>query len=1250
MQSEMSDILHAMAKEKMPKSSTLKKDAQDAISIVDRYIGPESEFYSYVKKNPLMQIPFIKFLQETSTKNKLFFHCFNIIHKLVTRNSLSKEFIPHILEELEKKMQQSPEMRLKVLQLLQPLILDPHLVKGALLQKLFKIGIRLIQDTKSTMGTAGAARVTVCTVVDYVFERPSLLSGEEKERAESDCAEITRVSLECAKEFSMLGLDLLMACISNEFSKEVFKSEPRSQVLDDVVAFLTEAVGSSDPIIVKSALGILIKTLTTSLEGQNRTVPVLLEVFGAEMHPECEWVRSELIFALPYGVVMTILHSSAELTERILGIPESEPIDISGVVQADALNCKVPEETYTDTSLKVSKVIITGAQINNIGMLSLFMPYFTAVLQRMDSAGEWQAGPLESVKRAVKSVAALAEGDAELFNMLAAALCSAAKKHPRVFYVFAFEVIFSRRSIVAVWGLFFILASNVQSKAPELNSWKNLVDSLVAVEPGILRRALSEACLTSEVPMSEFIYMVLALVHRARDFSAEAVQCVHKIFLDTPNESVSMRKELMECFLAKYFASNFPEEVHLIIFPELVQVFSAIKDQEKDAEKTQAKHMLHLISYGVKTIGEGFGKGWACIYAILVDAVQDESLKRTVFEIVKIITDRMLKHLPSECLTTLQRLLCICCKAIEEENVSFQALFCIRDLTEYALTNSIPSEIQTDIKHATFCLLCSMSYDRRDDVRDSAIVQLFEVIYFCQKSNKSLWGSLIKVFLKRFLSAAVYAKEKEIYSGEHDNESSSDSAVEAYVGSECLCNGIGGCNMEMHILDEGKTQRARESAKKIILGVSNLVFTHFEEMNKFQGFYSLWKYLGRILVKFSVDPEMNSTVVAALKPGLCIELPEKYCVSVLHTVSDVCFTCSHEDFPLETAMELVKCAYKKVPACRKAQETATLFSSITHLLKSNTVLDSEVLTFLEAEAIEALCTENPGYVEEIKVKILLEWISLPQVSPSRVSEQFLVLCMDQMEAEILAPTEEFAAVIGDTIKSLLAYHKKKQMYAMCWKRALVFLQNILFYEARARETTHLPAISREILGLSEKGKELLSASLFESMRRDSPSSADGQAPSSLALVKSQEREMSKYLLFLEDLSKILEKQQLFDLYAVLTELWKAAEKKKMHIMYLAATKMLCHVFNSRKDTKEQSEEWACLLLAEYNRRIRVERMSYSFFRRQAVLYVLQRILDKKMNLPTSKEFLDELTLCMSFDGSEISLRAYEILHSLIEQK
>ncbi|KAI5133054.1 hypothetical protein NEAUS05_1803 [Nematocida ausubeli] len=1244
MQREMSDILNAITKEQTQKSSTIKKEAQTAQQLIEQYSGKEKEFYQYIKEKKLAQLPFIKSLQEIPVKNRLFFQSLQVLHKLITRNSISQDFIPYILEEFEKKIQAHPEVQLRVLQLLQPLTEDPLLVKGSNLQKLFKIGIQLIKASKD----AGACKITVFYVVECIFERVGAFNKESsedlanKESAEQDCLVIMKISLEAAKGPEILGLDLLLTCVSNKFSKDAISSPGGAELLEKTIDFIMKEITEKDAARIKTAFAICIKILTNVIMDKHAGLSILLEIKQAEMLQENEVLKEEFIYALPHHIVMECLKSSKELSEEIFDLEREGPLlDIIRIGEGQKMLLAIQEKEKNNVSesksLKMTKIVEIACTLKDPEILPLFIPYFIYLIENISCSTEtWPADTLSKLKSAVENLVDGAKNELGILNMLIRSLYTAAEKYPRVFFNLAFKITFLQCSTMTEWKEFFALCSRIQDSTPELNSWNSSIERLMKSDPACLRVALQGGCQVANIPLSRFLALFFSIGHRIEDFPCEAIEYIEKIFFPGTETTKSTAEEQVVYFFNEYFKVKFTEKIHIMIFPEIVRIFSLVKNQNRDI--SLAKTVLQAISDGIKRTGEALGKGWVSLYEMLMDAAEEEDLRRIVFETIKVITERMLLYLPDGCLISTHKLLCMCCKLIIEDNISFQALFSIRDLTEYIHTekDKVSREQQIEIFHATMCLLCSVGYDQRDDVRDSAIVQAFETIYFCQRLDLLPWDSLITIFLKRLLSAAVYAKEKEIYSGEYDEKSSDSDDLP--TNGTCVCKGVGGCFIPPYTTESHNTARSLESAKKILLGVSSLVFNHFEEMKEHKGFYSLWKYIGRIFVKFFADPNMKSTVILAASPGLQSSLPPKYRLSLFATISDICFLYTQTEDSLETLVEMLKQSYRSIqPESKNSEHSTVFFKTITHLLKNSTVEENQALTFLEFEALESLKSESS---QTAKIKVLLEWIPIPHTHPEKISEQFVVQCIEQLEKEILVHKDIQTDERSESIRILLMYHKKKDVQVLCWNRAMICLQRILELEAQSEGISHLKLISCEIFGLPSE--EIDDIHTF-------PKPAI-QSKATEQRIKKEERSIQDHLVFLEALTEILKDEKVMEVYTVVRNLWDYTVRMNLHILHLTTTKTLCRILTSKKELAVQAEDWIDCCLQNYNASTRIERSKHSFFQRQAALYVLQQILSKKMPIPKSKKFLPELILCISSDAPDVSTVATEVLEYFVSNK
>ncbi|OAG30326.1 hypothetical protein NEIG_00489 [Nematocida sp. ERTm5] len=1244
MQTEMNNILLAILKEHPQKNSTLKKEVQTALPLIEEYQGKEKEFYEYVKEKKLTQLPFVKSIQEIPVKNRLFFRSLQILHKLITRNSISKEFIPYILEEFEKKIESHSEVQLRVLQMLQPLIEDPLLVKGDNLLKLFKIGISLIKKYKDTV----TAKITVSYVIECIFERPEIICGFKeydtnlKESAEEDCLKIVSMLINLSKEPDLFGLDLLLVSMSSKTARNVLNTTEGKELLEVIIDFLMKEISGVDINRTKVSFAIFMRIISNIVQSNHNTISILLGICQLEIQKETELLKGEFLYALPYEIVLECLKSSEYLSEELFGLNnERFLLDITGIQKNEEIlkliQAKEKTEIVGNKSLKMSRIIDIAGRLEDSDILQLFIPYFSYLIENITCSSEnWPEEQFAMIKSAISHTASIAQGNISVFNSVIKSVYTVAEKYPKIFFISAFELTFCYADILCTWGEFFILASYVQDSAPDLDSWNASVNRLMECNSECLKGALKGVCGSCSIPLDRFMNLFLSVGHKIEDFPYEVIAYIKKIFVPGMDGSKLVREEQVVYFLSEYFSAGLGEGVHVRILPEIILVFSEIKNLNQDI--SLAKIIMQSISDGIKQAGSSFGMGWVSIYKILSDAAEEEEIRRIVFETIKTITDRMLMYLPDECLVSTHRLLCMCCKLIIEDNISFQALFSIRDITEYVHIEKerISRQVQMEIFYATMCLLCSVAYDQRDDVRDSAIVQAFETIYFCQKVNLLMWEPLIQIFLKRLLSAAVYTKEKEIYSGEHDENSSGSDYLS--FEEKCLCRGVGGCSFQPYTTDDVNTARSLESAKKIIFGVSNLIFSYFGEIKEYKGFYSLWRYTGRIFVRFFSDPYMKGTVISAITPGLQISLPTKYSVSLFSTISDICFIYTQPDESLETLVEMFKQAYKKIrPKEVQTKMSVTFFKTITHLLKNNTVEDSGTLTFLEFEAIQSLRDET---CRTSRIKVLLEWIAIPRMHSERLSEQFIIQCIEKLENELLSHAEpQPTEIIRKSIDALLLYHKKKETHMHCWHRAIGCLQKILQLEVSTESLGHLSLISREIFRLPSSEDSNASVDAMPDTPRKDPHR-----------LKEEERGIQDHLVFLEMLTEILKGEKVVEVYTVVMAFWEFTIKENLHILHLSATKTLCHILASKHELNEYSDDWIDRCLQNYNECIRVERVKFSFFQRQAILYVLQQIIDRKLPVPKSKVFMFQLILCISSDAPDISLLATEVLEHFVANK
>ncbi|KAI5188441.1 hypothetical protein NECID01_0072 [Nematocida sp. AWRm77] len=1256
-QTEMEDTLGLLLKEKLPKNSMLKAQAEEALASISKYTAESGDFSAYIAEHKEIGLPFVKGMQELSLKHKQFAPCVSTIHKMITWGCVRIELVPSILEGMERCITAFPEVRLRILQMLLPFVQDPKLVRGKHLEHLIKIGVLLVETSRNQ--SVNTSKVIVCHVVSIAFERPDLLQEEDRSIAIADCKLILAMSLQQMQKSSTFGLDLLLACVVE--GKSGFNVPEVYASLDELVDLLLEMLGKNKVPVVSRALQILLHVLSGILQDKSKCVELLFLVFRADMKDEVAVLREEFTHLLPYAISKLVMTSSAELSDLMFSV--KEPFNALKLPPIKALYIKQPNRTELPvcaeycTALRLSKLfeIVQETEAHKDespetlhAFLSVLVQHYTkAVYQITDLCIIEKTSPVvASLERACKSLASVSVSESAELNAVSSLVYWLGRGNAFVFYPLAAYLTSVYRRRLKTWAEFFELALHTQEAYPEMEVWKALIKELAEYTTEELQIALKGAADVPGLPPQKHASLFLGLAHRADTLPHEFSQLVRKVFneeeiLATP----SLSAEHISFFLGEYFTLRLSARTHEIVLSRIKTVF--LEMYAVPEAKPVPREILDALSLGIRVAGENFCESWSGVYTVLLAAMKDTSFHSTVFDIVQVITDRLLPFLPVECLLTTAHILCVCCTLIKESNTSLQTLQCMRELVEYALCDQVPPHVREDVWHVSLCLLCAVAYDARDDVRDSAIAQVFESIYLYREHNCLAWQPLVSIFLKRLLGAAVYAKDKEIYSGEHEEASSESTSGDAHVlGKDaCLCKNMGACTLSAQtVLEEKSHKRSVNSTKSMVLSISSMIYEYFEELQKTPGFFSLWSFYGRILIKFSQDPDMERAIVTALSSGLSKIRTNAYWKSFFFTVAEVCMNVRDTSFFAETLIQMIKYLYQQIICTAKQKEVHVFFAAVTALLKQNTNGQAGALSFLEFEAACTLQEEGIDCMPQVRIHTLLKWVRLSQESPEKFSSNFVVLCIKEISLEVQTETFE-PEMHKEIVSTLLAYHFFKHTHPQCWKHAINTLQELFSLETKRKIDSQVIWASRNILGISLGRAQ--STAEAGAVRNQNIWRAISESDSCASVVKQEEKDMCNYLLFLDTLSQKTSRPLLVDIYHLLLEVQSTSLSNGLPTLYLTSIQVICHVLGKRKELKDLAEKWIHTALAEYNKKIRVQRTGYSRFEREAVSYLLQQILDRALESVSIKDILTELAACITSEDSTISHQAVRILQNAI---
>lgn len=1275
MQAEVKDALYAIAKEKTGKNSTLKKSIDAALESISKYNPGDMVFSKYLLKSRI-EIPFVQALQELAPKSKGMFVAVSAIHRMVTWNSISSECIAFILDGLEKNVVAHSEMRLRILQMLLPLMQQPTLVCGRNLVHLVQIGLLLIETSRNQ--AVSTSKVIVCHMFANIFERPETLQGLEREQAVKDCREIIDAILAHEKISKMFKLDILKTCIIDSSG---FKCPELTNTLAKVCDTLVMWLSSKSPQILTRVFLVFLEIVKQVMQKEEEIVSLVLLVLRTEIEEALEVLREEFIYRLPYRIVKNALESSKELSNIIFR--QDKKIDIEKIIEIKVLHIEKPDSTKIDeeaeytNSLHFYKIIEVAESLRknvcsnsqkkeaiNVDIsrldkaISGFLEYFSAFIGKLENTSNIKKNTRESdlVRKAFLDVIhTLDISDKKDLSILLISAYNLALQNPEIFYSLAFELTMMHKKSVSVWKEFFLVTGHVVEIYPEIDAWSNVQKQILEFDSDVLAAAVDGAVAAESVLPAKHADLFLILLKRKDNLANEFSLLTYKIFgTFDDNISVSEPASLISSFFGAYFSMKPPEYVHEIVFVHMYALYKKL--YEKGDNEELLNKLLVSLSLGIRTGGETLRQSWKDIYKILLLSLDSQILADTIFDITQVITDRLLQYLPEKCIKETIQILCISCIKNKRHNVSFQALNCVRDITGYISTAKISEKIRKDTWNASLCLLCTVAYDSRENVRDSAIVQIFESIHTHKAYRDITWQPLVNVFLKRLLYAAVYLKDKEIYTGEHDNSPMEDKNEdknedkECEVDEECPCKGTGACVIDIYTEEASDTStNSIESTRRILIAVVGLISDNFDEIKKIDGFLSLWFLLGKILVRFAADSETEVVVVQALKVFFPKAAQEMYWRTFFFVILDVCSVIQQKSQLPEMLIEMLKQIRRKIADILNESDAPLFFASITSLLKHNEAVSKERVTFLEYEAISLLEEKNTKCTAAVKVQTLLIWLSLARDASEKFSVFFAVWCMRLLYEE-LSVGQFDCEVHKKSVETLVSFHREKRMYLQYWEGAKKMLKHIFFLEAQRNMSLQIVWALKEMLGISEniydedidKRKYFPNRNILEIL--------PGDENYSIA-IREEEKEMCEHLKFLEEISAFVQKEKLTEIFYLMVEIWHSSLHGSLYMLYINTTKTICKVIAQNRSLSGISEKWLKEIFVTYNKEIRIKRTLYSRFQREAICHILENILDGRIYPGSRDVLLDQIILCAESEDRNISRIALKIIRScFLEQK
>lgn len=1382
--SEIRDALKLLHKEKAAKALNAKQEIDAALACIDAYREAQSHPVEYLREHRNIVGVLVQALEVLSAKHKPFDPCFAAIQKVVAHGAVSEQHVEGMLRALTRNTEMYPEKRLRVLQMLLPLVQDPGLVRGSSVLELFRICVLLIQTARNQ--TIAASTVIVCHVVAQIFDRPRILDGPEKDVAIIDCCNILAEILEGIEKGGTLGLDLLLACVAEGGSS--FRQKELHQILMGPAAeILIAQMGRDDLPTTCRVLQILKHVLEDLLDSPKDMCSILSYLSRQNLSEKGAVILEEFFYVIPYGVLSLLPQYDPEAYAKCMEpVSEIRPADFQeiGTLYLPQMNrTDIPLDPAYRASLRLTRVLSTAGHIqeklasSNSEQRSTLpdgnLPDHSSTLPDgnlpdhssiQSERGDWGEAEeymaylkrnIESVipenesfsvdspyltrciLRSVSSMVSVSQllSSPKLLRDSLLLLFSLSYSSPDVFYAVSLDLSLKPEVGACIWQELFQLTYHLEKQDPGSGWWSRLVERLKRGEEESLRRALLGACMCKGISNESLLSLFLTLVHQLEglpDVFGMGLGRVLSIAEISKNQERASR--LISCFFKSYFSERPEPRLHPITLAYASRLFRQISETlpgqigyESATETPESPSIAHsastdiahiqevstannaldpevsarilldvlsALSLGVRTSGEVFGAAWTDVYEIFMKSSQIPFLHRTVFDIVQVVTDRLLPVLPQACLPATARILCACCVSIRDSNTALQVLGCIRELLAYSISSDTPEETKEKVWNTSLCILCTMAYDSRDDVRDSAMALAFESVRISREKDCVCWKPLVGVFFRRLLGAAVYAKDREIYSGEYDEDREAPGDEEE--DPECPCSGMGPCAAGIY---EGaayeRDRRSVSSAKTILLSLSAIIFEYFEELTLTPGFYHFWEMLGKIFVRFSKDPEMETTVVSSIYNGMAKIRKRKYWRSMFHTIAEICAASPQKSIPPETLVQLLRFAHKQAapdspesledgtPASQSVPMTpapqgvltrppigdtassdpeipddataAVLFSGATYILMRSCGLGvpatglSGRLSLFEFELVSALQEEGGKCGERIRINALLEWLGAPQGAASRLSSSFLAHCMGRLVQELadfsFPPSVHFRAV-----SVLLAYYETKRVEPKCWAKAIEVLRSIFLLESERGTETHAVWASREILGLPDAGAQRsASHGPLEPEAREKNRNIQkimSENISYIPLVKQEERDMCDHIAYLQVLAGKADGDTLHQIYDLALEAQESALANSLNLLYMSCTRMLCETLQVRKELLGAVTDWVAECIRNYSEGVRHSRILYSRFKREKTGYVLQKIAEGALPLPSTPDVVDHLLVCAFSEDSNVSLQSQTIIRQL----
>lgn len=798
--------------------------------------------------------------------------------------------------------------------------------------------------------------------------------------------------------------------------------------------------------------------------------------------------------------------------------------------------------------------------------------------------------------------------------------------------------------------------------------------------------------------MGNFEMLVDGIFHKAEDPPRPEVSQILEEVCNTyfEKESTAAHHQVMARKLRDFFLNNYRTNIEDDGRSEHVSFIRAGRKGDL-VEEVGARYetaleagrmVLSVLIRGLRIAGNDMREAWDSIYAILEVACKEDAFLPHAFELLQIIADGHLDQLSFGCLLKTVHCLSLCCIGSSATNIALNSLNSLQSITDYLLV--LRRSVRETAEHkklwnSIICVLSFFAYDHRDNVRDTAISQVFSAIHTAKREGYIDWEPVVRIFFRRLVGAAVYVKDKEIFSGEVSEESEADEA-EPKDASFCVCEDFFGCGANLlpaqsPFLSES---RAVESTKTLMTTMIDLAFSNFDALARQRDFYSQWKMLFSVCRKFICESAQEEDLPEVLTASIlrsvetCSVEGDKYWVHLFKTVSGI----SQEIPPPPTSgaplssggpareemyvslVRLLRIAYEKVSALEEARFLALFLESLTRMnscmgdddlelgKRSNmTPLEKEVLRSLAAIAEEehAFCP---------RISVLVSWIGYHEIR--RHSCEFITRCFrmlaDEFEGGPSRAELYEEGYFEDVVWGLVSFNKLKgcpgvyEVSRRYWGEAADALKRVSLCGIEASDLAFPTFISasREVLGVDLSTPVLeyrLSSFLavpwdiednvitnrnivkiYESL---GPTERGREFASRL---RSEESGMMDYLSFLGGVARHVSAGPLREIYELIVLVSETAFENRLHNLLFHSLGMLFDVFERSPSLRDLLAEKIYATLKRFNEDVRLDPYTCSRFRREESKYILKRVSALEGRCFAEPEFISLYLECM--EGSD----------------